>query len=246
MQARAFTRGRDIAFAAGERAPGTPRGRRLLAHELTHVVQQSSAREFVRRQQDAGPNPQWGPFEIRGSASFIAGMRAQLNQLNGTAQGYSLIARLSLSRLSIPVEESSACGYLNHKLSYNATDSCVSGNACSGDGAWLNVPHYIYLHHELVHIYLNEILGRSTHEERECMATGLGRYATEMRWNENRLRCELGLPVRPCYDGQCTHLPAPTCAQIAAEEREVRYREAERRRRASTMRTTGRPAATER
>jgi hypothetical protein len=41
LGARAFTRGRDIAFAPGEYAPGTGGGRRLLAHELVHVVQQS-------------------------------------------------------------------------------------------------------------------------------------------------------------------------------------------------------------
>jgi len=39
IQARAFTIGRDIAFAKGEHRPDTDRGRRLLAHELAHVVQ---------------------------------------------------------------------------------------------------------------------------------------------------------------------------------------------------------------
>ena len=41
FDARAFTLGSDIAFAPGEYAPGTTAGRRLLGHELTHVVQQS-------------------------------------------------------------------------------------------------------------------------------------------------------------------------------------------------------------
>lgn len=38
--ARAFTIGQDIVFGAGRFAPETPAGRRLIAHELTHVVQQ--------------------------------------------------------------------------------------------------------------------------------------------------------------------------------------------------------------
>jgi hypothetical protein len=38
LAARAYTVGSDIAFGAGEYAPGTPGGRRLLAHELAHVV----------------------------------------------------------------------------------------------------------------------------------------------------------------------------------------------------------------
>ncbi len=41
LHARAFTHGRDVAFGEGQYAPNTPEGGRLLAHELTHVVQQS-------------------------------------------------------------------------------------------------------------------------------------------------------------------------------------------------------------
>lgn len=41
IDARAFTLGRNIVFGAGEYASGTRAGRALLAHELTHVVQQS-------------------------------------------------------------------------------------------------------------------------------------------------------------------------------------------------------------
>src|SRR5512135_1435600 len=39
MGARAFTAGSDVHFDAGQYAPGTPQGDKLLAHELTHVVQ---------------------------------------------------------------------------------------------------------------------------------------------------------------------------------------------------------------
>ncbi|MCP4428763.1 MAG: DUF4157 domain-containing protein [Chloroflexi bacterium] len=44
FNARAFTFGRHIVFGASEYAPDTTAGRRLLAHELTHVIQQQSAR----------------------------------------------------------------------------------------------------------------------------------------------------------------------------------------------------------
>ena len=55
--ARAFTVGRDIVFRAGEYAPATPAGRQLLAHELTHVVQQSSAENSpaLQRQEEDPP-----------------------------------------------------------------------------------------------------------------------------------------------------------------------------------------------
>jgi Domain of unknown function (DUF4157) len=45
IQARAYTLGRNILFGAGEYAPSMETGRRLLAHELTHVVQQGIGRE---------------------------------------------------------------------------------------------------------------------------------------------------------------------------------------------------------
>lgn len=43
LKARAFTSGRDIYFNAGEFRPDTRDGRHLLAHELTHMVQQNAA-----------------------------------------------------------------------------------------------------------------------------------------------------------------------------------------------------------
>lgn len=42
MQANAYTVGRDIVFATGRYAPGSQTGKRLLAHELSHVVQQDT------------------------------------------------------------------------------------------------------------------------------------------------------------------------------------------------------------
>lgn len=42
VNARAFTVGRDIVFGTGAYAPGTVAGKRVIAHELTHVVQQQN------------------------------------------------------------------------------------------------------------------------------------------------------------------------------------------------------------
>jgi hypothetical protein len=42
VNAQAYTVGQDIVFGAGRYAPGTSSGQRLLAHELTHVVQQAA------------------------------------------------------------------------------------------------------------------------------------------------------------------------------------------------------------
>lgn len=43
VQARAFTLGHDVVFDRGQYAPGSASGRWLLAHELTHVIQQGQA-----------------------------------------------------------------------------------------------------------------------------------------------------------------------------------------------------------
>lgn len=57
--ARAYTLGNNIAFAQGEFAPDSERGRHLLAHELTHVVQQSGGNQSIQR----APGPRAAEIE---------------------------------------------------------------------------------------------------------------------------------------------------------------------------------------
>ncbi|WP_309242662.1 eCIS core domain-containing protein [Limnofasciculus baicalensis] len=49
IQAKAFTTGQDIFFKQGEYQPGSKGGQELLAHELTHVVQQKGAARIQRK-----------------------------------------------------------------------------------------------------------------------------------------------------------------------------------------------------
>ncbi len=57
VNARAFTLGRDVVFAAGEYAPDSFSGRKLLAHELTHVIQQTGGSGSAARSHDSnGPD----------------------------------------------------------------------------------------------------------------------------------------------------------------------------------------------
>jgi hypothetical protein len=68
LRARAYTTGTDIVFGAGEYAPESPEGMRLLIHELVHVVQQSgaAAREAdmpVQRQSMTGAGANAGGVE---------------------------------------------------------------------------------------------------------------------------------------------------------------------------------------
>jgi len=57
LHARAFTVGDHIAFGSGEYRPDTRDGRRLLAHELTHTVQQSGGGAPTAVQRDPLPSP---------------------------------------------------------------------------------------------------------------------------------------------------------------------------------------------
>ena len=63
VNAKAFTIGRDVVFGEGEYKPGTPEGRRLMAHELTHTVQQGATgtlqrfKNFIQRQVQRQQDP---------------------------------------------------------------------------------------------------------------------------------------------------------------------------------------------
>ena len=54
--ARAFTLGADIAFAPGEFSPDSQSGRHLIAHELTHTLQQGAGPAATVRRQPFGEN----------------------------------------------------------------------------------------------------------------------------------------------------------------------------------------------
>lgn len=60
INANAYTVGRNIVFGIGRFAPGTHEGRRLIAHELTHVIQQSRSDGIGSSQHNA----HFGPLSI--------------------------------------------------------------------------------------------------------------------------------------------------------------------------------------
>ena len=71
LGARAYTVGPEIVFGAGEYAPGTAEGRRLLAHELVHVIQQEgplshSSAAWLQRQAADDITARVGPVSGQG------------------------------------------------------------------------------------------------------------------------------------------------------------------------------------
>jgi outer membrane protein OmpA-like peptidoglycan-associated protein len=55
VNALAYTVNQDVVFNTGAYAPGTPRGRRLLAHELTHTVQQQNTPDLMQKGMQVAP-----------------------------------------------------------------------------------------------------------------------------------------------------------------------------------------------
>jgi hypothetical protein len=78
INARAYTSGNDIVFNSGEYQPHTPSGQRLLAHELTHVIQQGGARPS----RGARSNGAIGA-PVRPAAAVAGGTTVQRFQIEG-------------------------------------------------------------------------------------------------------------------------------------------------------------------
>ena len=81
LNALAYTTGEHIVFDAGQYAPETNAGRRLLAHELTHVIQQSGrSRNVIQRQQNPATATPPPPVLIQDDAKDEAHWRGLVDQ----------------------------------------------------------------------------------------------------------------------------------------------------------------------
>lgn len=95
--ARAFTVGHHIVFGAGEFRPGVEQGRRLIAHELTHVFQQRGGLHSVQR--EVGPDRAAAASTVR--LPSIEELRAafDLNQKAAPASVLSVAVEMLRSAL---------------------------------------------------------------------------------------------------------------------------------------------------
>jgi hypothetical protein len=91
LNARAFTLGNQVVFANGEYQPQSNSGKHLLAHELTHVVQQRHGAQQIQRQPRAGEATE----ARRGSTYYFAGCDdRQMEILDRTIrQAYLMVQR---------------------------------------------------------------------------------------------------------------------------------------------------------
>lgn len=82
INAHAYTVGQNIAFDMGRFAPGTHEGRRLIAHELTHVVQQGASAAAVQR----APAPDAERAAAVAEAERIAGHTVEQMEVQSDAE----------------------------------------------------------------------------------------------------------------------------------------------------------------
>lgn len=77
INAKAFTHEQDIYFGAGAYRPGSDAGKRLLAHELTHVVQQSTGTTLRREEETQAKLDLYGVSNISKPMTTLYGLRSQ-------------------------------------------------------------------------------------------------------------------------------------------------------------------------
>lgn len=78
LGARAVARGRDIYFDAGEYNPATQEGKKLLAHELTHVVQQAGDSTGKQAGSVDQPGDKFEEEADRAASAVLSGQRAHV------------------------------------------------------------------------------------------------------------------------------------------------------------------------
>ncbi|MBK8565134.1 MAG: DUF4157 domain-containing protein [Saprospiraceae bacterium] len=79
LRAQAFTNGRDVYFNKGKYNPETSEGKRLLAHELTHVVQQGEA--GVSGKTSANNIQRWINWDKNGDSEYKKNREGLLKEL---------------------------------------------------------------------------------------------------------------------------------------------------------------------
>ena len=161
VNALAYTVGRNIVFGAGQYSPGTNEGKRLIAHELTHVMQQNRLQDYSKVQrQPVVPDFRDCTPEITG----IPDANERLENARQRAREYIGAARRVLA--NAPAAGSTYATALNrHFINPTAADRaaientysqilptlvernyiCNSNNICGGEQAFW-IPHDDLIH----------------------------------------------------------------------------------------------------
>jgi hypothetical protein len=127
LQARAYTVGNQLVFGAGQFAPATREGRGLLAHELTHVVQQGAGSRLVSRA-PAKPPTIGSKFVPPTGAATVKSVSAQFDGQDFIVKDGTKVILSHAAQSGRPVP-------------LRASDAAACGG--SVDDSYLNNPRYV-------------------------------------------------------------------------------------------------------
>jgi len=139
LGAKAYTVGRHMAFSAGQYAPETAVGKRLLAHELAHVVQQRG----IRHHGSAGViQREVEPEHVSSSDEVVTRIQANVSAADTAFAPLAPGLRLYDSQLANDLSNLLRLLYQAH--SFNPGASLESNNAFvyTCDGGWIDLGHF--------------------------------------------------------------------------------------------------------
>lgn len=129
IDARAYSAGRHIVFGAGEFAPGTARGSRLLAHELAHTAQQGRAASpgLIQREFALAPSVANPPEVALTEAQMRSALRLSGVMFSDAAEIEVLRDVLGLARQPALIDEAFVNAVLRYQGSYGLAQDGVLG-----------------------------------------------------------------------------------------------------------------------
>jgi hypothetical protein len=151
LGARAFTTGRDIFFLADEYRPGTDSGKKLIAHELTHVIQQAGGK--IDKSEDVNPPSSilqrqsvpgvvgYGNFSDLGNGLFGTTQPTDATEVSGLVNEIRTKGALAGLHQNIKVitgTHGDASGHLVGEEMFYTEDLAHEGHKVA-EGGWINV-----------------------------------------------------------------------------------------------------------
>jgi len=115
VNANAYTVGHNIVFGAGQFAPGTRQGRQLIAHELTHVVQQNGGVAAIQRAPGDGTDPASDPASRAAHQRYLETLREAMAKPGVTDSKLAQIVE-KLYRDNPEIGSGSTAAAIRHEL----------------------------------------------------------------------------------------------------------------------------------
>jgi hypothetical protein len=152
MNARAYTTGRDVVFGPGQYSPSSRQGRTLLAHELTHIIQQSNGSPSLQANSEVSTPGEPAEVEADRVAEIVMAGQS-VPQVHSSGRGIQRDANTctygeirswaitSLTNFAAPAGLGGAKASIGAACTA-ANCNCVDGSAATAPGdqhSWTNI-----------------------------------------------------------------------------------------------------------